>query len=857
MTTNKNPLQRLAGHPVLVTALMLLLASGAALAVGMPIHRVTEIAIYTLYGAEVNFLIGYLGLVPFGASFFFGCASYALAIGSGFLSAGNEITGLAIATVFSLILALIVGAVILRRRGLYFSLLTLACSQIAFEIAFKWTSVTGGENGLQNVARPLFPSALAFHWFTLAVVVGSLWVLWRLAHAPFGRLMQALRDNEQRVASLGFDTYRTKLVALVIAGGGIGVAGGLMALLLQGVYANNLNWEHAGDPVLMAALGGVHHFLGPLWGAAVFIVLEDRLSAVTENWWLIFAPIIIGFALLSSEGIHGIFQRVIGRNRWTLTRNAILARPPAIVPYAPDHVAKAAISDAPILAIRNLSKHFGSIVTQKDISFEMSRTGLHSLIGPNGAGKTTLFNLLTGVLRPDGGTILFEGAPIMRLPPHERARLGIARSFQILSVFPNLTAFENVRIAVQAANRQWTGLWRDAYHDETSNAKVWSLLDAVGLADRAAELCSALAHGEKRLLEIAVSLAIEAKLLLLDEPLAGLAESDRKVVGELIKRLSKSHAVLLIEHDIDRVLAMSDRITVLHQGKLIADGKPAEVAADPEVVAAYLGTAHGQVAPPAMPACNVTPLPTSAPLEPLLKVEGVRAGYGGGTVLDGLDLTVRPGEVVALLGRNGVGKTTALRAVTGTVPPSGGRILFDGTELNRLRPDEINRLGISLVPEGRRLFPNLTVQENLKLATRSGGASLDEVFELFPKLRILQKSRAENLSGGERQMVAIARALMVPSRLILLDEPFEGLAPAVVQEVREVVAKLRARASLVIVEHHAESVLAMADRAYVLVNGRVAYVGDAAELAADHDLQGRLLGITQSADAVQLAVNGP
>lgn len=843
------------GHPIAVMAAVLVAASALALLVGMPIHRVTQIAIYTLYGAGVNFLIGYLGLVPFGASFFFGCASYALAIGSGFIGGGNELTGLAIAVVFSLLLALVVGAVILRRRGLYFSLLTLACSQIAFEVAFKWTAVTGGENGLQNVGRPLFPSALAFHAFTLVVVLGVLWALWRMAHAPFGRLMQALRDNEQRVASLGFDTYRTKLVALVIAGGAIGVAGGLMALLLQGVYANNLNWEHAGDPVLMAALGGVHHFLGPLWGAIIFIVLEDRLSAVTENWWLIFAPIIIGFALLSHEGIHGIFQRIIRRDRWTLTRAVVPPRPQTIAPYTPGHVAAASATAAPILAIRNLSKQFGSIVTQNDISFDMSRTGLHSLIGPNGAGKTTLFNLLTGVLRPDAGSILFEGQPIGQLPPHRRARLGIARSFQILSVFPNLTAFENVRIAVQAANRQWSGFWRDAYDDEAANARVWTLLDAVGLSDRAGEICASLAHGEKRLLEIAVSLATEAKLLLLDEPLAGLAESDRKVVSELIQRLAKSHAVLLIEHDIDRVLAMSDRITVLHQGRLICDGKPSEVAGHPEVVAAYLGTAHGQVASAQPRGASVTTLPTAAALEPLLKVEAVRAGYGGGTVLDGLDLVVRPGEVVALLGRNGVGKTTALRAITGTVPPSGGRILFDGAEIGRLRPDEINRMGISLVPEGRRLFPNLTVQENLKLAARTGGASLDDVFDLFPKLQVLQRARAENLSGGERQMVAIARALMVPSRLILLDEPFEGLAPAVVQEVREAVAKLRARASLVIVEHHAESVLAMADRAYVLVNGRVAFSGGADELAADHELQERLLGITQTADAVQLAVN--
>ena len=852
MTTNRSVLRRLCEHPIAIMTAVLVVATGIAMVTGMPIHRITQIAVYTLYAGGVNFLIGYLGLVPFGASFFFGCASYALAIGGAAIG-GNEITGVVLAALFSLLLALIVGAIILRRRGLYFSLLTLACSQIAFEIAFKWTAVTGGENGLQNVERPLFAHAVPFHFFSLAIVLGTSWALWRLVHAPFGRLMQAIRDTEQRVSSLGFDTYRTKLIALIVAGGAIGVAGGLMSLLLQGVYANNLSWQHAGDPVLMAALGGVHHFLGPLWGAIIFITLEDRLSAFTENWWLFFAPIIIAFALLSHEGVQGIFQRIIGRNRWTLTRAEIPLRPTTIAPLVPAHTGVQQAS-TPILVIQNVFKRFGSIVTQDDVSLEVSRTGLHSLIGPNGAGKTTLFNLLTGVHKIDSGNILFEVRPIQALAPHKRARLGMSRSFQILSVFPNLSAFENVRIAVQAAQQQWGGYWRDAYDDDGANTRVWSLLDAVGLVDRAAETCANLAHGEKRLLEIAMSLATDAKLLLLDEPLAGLAESDRKIVGELIQRLAKSHAVLLIEHDIDRVLSLSDRITVLHQGRLIADGKPSEVAGHPEVIAAYLGTAHGKTLPPPR-AAEARDIPKiGAAATPLLKVEGVRAGYGGSTVLDGLDLTVQPGEVVALLGRNGVGKTTSLRAITGTLPLASGQITFDGRQIGGLRPDEINRAGISLVPEGRRLFPNLTVDENLKLAARRGGASQEEICDLFPKLRTLMRQRAENLSGGERQMVAISRALMVPSRLILLDEPFEGLAPAVVQEVREAVAKLTTKASLVIVEHHAESVLAMADRAYVLVNGKVAFSGDAAALAADVALQERLLGITKAADLLPDAV---
>jgi len=837
-------MNHLVNHPMRVIAAVLIAASVIALVVGMPIQRISQIAIYTLYATGVNFLIGYLGLVPFGASFFFGCASYALAINM-LTWGGNEISGLLFATGFAIVLALIVGAVILRRRGLYFALLTLACSQIAFEIAFKWTAFTGGENGLQNVPRPLFGSAMSFHVFTVLLVLAVLWALWRVAHSPFGRVMQALRDNEQRTASLGYNTYLIKLVALVIAGGVIGVAGGLMALLLQGAYANNLSWEHAGDPILMAALGGIHQFLGPLWGAMTFIVLEDRLSAFTENWWLFFAPIIIVFALLSPEGMQGIWQRLRGCAGWTLTRAYTPLRPARIAAWQPASPPEA--DDDVLLSIEGVSKRFGSIVTQHELSLHIHRNRLHSLVGPNGAGKTTLFNLLSGFSAPDAGRIVFAGRDVGQLSAYQRARLGLIRSFQILSVFPNLTAFENVRIAVQAAGRQgrsWTRFWHDAYADEPGNQRVWSLLEAVGLTARAGDLCSALSHGEKRLLEIAVSLAPDAKLLLLDEPLAGLIESDRQTVSALLQRLARSTTVFLIEHDIDRVLAISDRMTVLHQGRLIADGNPADVARHPEVVSAYLGSADHAPATPAVSATK-TKAHTAQPC--LLQLDGVHAGYDGSTVLEGVEMTVHAGEVLALLGRNGVGKTTLLRTITGALHPSAGRICFDGMDIGTWRPDRINHLGVTLVPEGRRLFPNLTVQENLQIAARPGGCTLTEAWQLFPRLKHLMRARAENLSGGERQMVAIARALMMPSRLILLDEPFEGLAPTVVHEVREAVLQLAARGpSLVIVDHHADAVLAMASRACVLVNGKLAFSGPAASLAADRALQEKLLGLASA-----------
>ena len=513
----------------------------------------------------------------------------------------------------------------------------------------------------------------------------------------------------------------------------------------------------------------------------------------------------------------------------------------------------------PVLSVRGLSKRFGSLVTANKIDLDIYPYQLHSFLGPNGAGKTTFFNMLTGILPPSEGSIVFEGRDITRLPVHKRIKLGMSRSFQILSIFKNLTVFENVRVAVQAAQPGLPSLWRDAHDMAQVNDRTWSLLDAVGLADRAAEGCTDLSHGEQRLLEIAVSLAMEARLLLLDEPLAGLAEADREIVAKLIRTLARQHAVILIEHDMDRVLAISDRVTVLHRGQLIADGKPAEVAVHPLVIEAYLGTKGAQASPapdaaaagsgtagtvhpqvsPAQPVLQ----PTARTGKTLLKIEGLKAGYNGSTIIDGLNLSLNEGEVLAVLGRNGVGKTSTLRAIMGAMPVSAGRISFDGQEITNRKSHAINRAGISIVPEGRRLFPNLTVYENLVLAARPGGISVDKAYELFPRLHNRRNIKAESLSGGERQMVAIARALMAPARLILLDEPFEGLAPAVVQEVMEAVKRLRGQVSMIIVEHHAESVLGIADRACVLVNGKLAYEGAATDLAADTATQARLLGI--------------
>ena len=231
--------------------------------------------------------------------------------------------------------------------------------------------------------------------------------------------------------------------------------------------------------------------------------------------------------------------------------------------------------------------------------------------------------------------------------------------------------------------------------------------------------------------------------------------------------------------------------------------------------------------------------------EALLELVDVVAGYGPITVLNRLSLAVAPQEKLALIGRNGVGKTTLLYTMMGNVRPTTGSIMLRGEAVSGLPPHIVNRRGISIVPEGRRLFGNLSVADNLRLATRAGGASLDEVFDLFPKLEQIYTRRAEHLSGGERQMVAIARALMAPTDLILLDEPFEGLAPTVVQDVMSALQRLKGKRSMILVEHDAEMVLSLADRVYVLVNGRIAFDGTARTLRADTALRDSLLGLAQ------------
>ena len=801
----------------------------------------TEIVVFTLLAIAYNLLMGYTGLVSFGHSAFFGLGGYAAGLTQIHVAQGMVVPLLAGVAAAALAGAAI-GFLLMRKRGVYFSLLTLAFTQMFFYIVYGATAVTGGENGLGGIER--FPVSLGplrldladkrvYYYAAAALAAAAIWLLWRIVHSPFGRVLEAIRENEQRASFVGYDVKRYKLTAFVVSCAFSGLAGALYTFLLNFAYPESLHVTMAGEIAAMTLVGGMRSFVGPAVGAAVFVFMRDTLSSWTQNWLIYFGVIFIAFVMFSPNGIVGVAERLRG-----LRRRAEVAgdAPPAAAVAAPAAAPGPAAAVETLLEVRGLTRRFGALAAVDGASFQVRRGELRSIIGPNGAGKTTLFNLLTGLLPADGGEARLRGTAMTALLPHRIVALGVSRSFQIISVFHALTVFENVRIAAQAKHRCRFAMLADSRSFADLNDEALRLLAAVGLADKAGALAANLSHGDQRLLEIALALATRPELLLLDEPLAGLAAHERVRVADLIRTLHRSLTIVLIDHDIDQVLALSDRITVLHQGRVIADGGPAEIQQNADVQTAYLG--HLKLAA----AAGAGGAPAGG--EPLLRVEGVDAFYGKSHVLHGVSLDVFPGELVALLGRNGAGKTTTLAAITGVVPPRRGRVVYRGAELAGRPPEAIARLGIGLVPQGRRIFPSLSVLENLQIARRGDrGFTLERVFATFPPLQALRGARGATLSGGELQLLAIARALMGNVDALLLDEPFEGLAPAIVEVVWNVLREIKGGTTILLVEQNADLALALADRAYVISNGSIVWSGAARALHADEALRLRLLGV--------------
>ncbi|MBV8168775.1 MAG: ATP-binding cassette domain-containing protein [Alphaproteobacteria bacterium] len=797
---------------------------------GYTLYLVGLIGLTTLVGIGLNLLLGLTGEVSLGQVGFYAIGAYVVAILTTDPLALSFWLALPAAAAVSAAIGFLLALPALRVRGPYLAMVTIAFGFIIENGAIEWRTLTGGANGLMNIPPPL-----AFgHGFAerdvaaLAVVLTALglWLFARLAASPWGLAMRAVKDAEIAAQSIGLAPVVIRTVAFVLAALVSGVAGGLFATLTSFVSPSAFPFSQSILFLLVVIIGGAGSVLGPLAGALVVVLLPELLSSLAEYRLLMFGALLLVVLWIAPEGIVGALARLVRR---------------------PAHETVAGASDAAAylaqppgggLEAKNLAIAFGGVRAVSDVDFSAKPGAITSLIGPNGAGKTTLLNLIGGFYKPEAGTIALDGADLTGAPAFRLSRAGIARTYQTTQLFGSLSVLDNVVLGLQRGRLGAGSLLQAG--DPALRAQAAGLLAFVGYVGDVGRRAADLPHGDKRLVEIARALATRPKLLLLDEPAAGLNHADTAALGTLLRAVAATGiAVVLVEHDMALVMSVSDHVVVLDTGRRIAAGAPATVQRDPAVRRAYLGDAGLQARPRAAPL---------AAAESVLSVERLGAGYGGIGVLDDVAVAVGRGELVAVLGANGAGKSTLMRALSGLLRPVTGSITLLGGSLEALPAHAIARRGLALVPEGRQVFPHLSVLDNLRLGANrrrdyDEARELPAILQRFPALQARLHGPAGLLSGGEQQMLAVARGLLAKPDILLLDEPSLGLAPALINTLFDIVAQLRDDGTtLLLVDQMAALALAVADRGYVLDGGRIVHQGRAADLAQDGALEQAYLG---------------
>ena len=489
-----------------------------------------------------------------------------------------------------------------------------------------------------------------------------------------------------------------------------------------------------------------------------------------------------------------------------------------------------------VLETRGLSRRFGGVMAVNGVDLALHRGEVLGVIGPNGAGKSTLASLVSGSLRPSAGRILFDGEDISDAPPHARARMGIARTYQVPQPFAGMSVFDNVMLARLHGRRA------DA---RGSRAEVEAILERSGLAHWAGVPAGELGLLRLKRLELARAIALRPRLLLLDEIGAGLVDSElRELIAFLRQLRTEVESILIVEHVLEVIKECADRVLVLDWGRKLIEGPPGSVLGDSQVSAVYLGTA----APTATAVEGRVPVSEEASL---LEVKALAANYGSVRALHDVTLSVGRGEVVTLLGANGAGKTTTARAISGLVRPSRGEIRFQGSAIGGRPAHEVVALGIAHCMEGRRVFGGLTVEENLLVSTPPGTSRRelrrrrDLVYQVFGMLAPKRGDPGGSLSGGQQQMLAIGRALMAEPKLIIFDEISLGLSPIALDGLYDALATLnRSGVAMFVIEQNVERGLALAHRVYVLERGTVALEGRPSEIRSDSRLRGLYVGET-------------
>ena len=574
-----------------------------------------RILMWGLFGIGFDILFGYTGLLSFGQSALYGTGGFIAAylLTNGMVS--SVLLALVLGMLGAMVAGLLVGVIALRRTGIYFAMITVAIAQVFFFLENSpLADYTGGENGLPGVPSPVF----SLGSFTLRITTGwsmygflaacffiGLLVARRIVHSPVGAILVAIRENPARVQALGHSVPLYKLTAFVVASAYAGFAGGLLGVLQGYMPPDAFTFDTSGQLVMQTVIGGAGTLFGPLFGAAVWLYLQDFLQGplgLGGAWRLVLGLVFVLLVCFLRRGLLGGVASLLA-----LTRAAPHVEPPeeaaVIEATAPSLPAITSVGPAvrqrvsgatpggPVLETRGITKRYGGLLANNDISFSVAEGELRGVIGPNGAGKSTFFKMLTCEVHPTAGQIFFSGRDITGLNVSQVCQLGLTKSNQINQLFARLTVRQNLEIAVLAHKRGRFRLDLLARLHKVKGlaSQVEQMLALVRLTARADVKVSDLAYGEKRRLEIGLALASSPTLLLLDEPLAGMSPRERSETVQLLKNIRHGRTMVIVEHDMDALFELAERITVLHEGQLLAEGTPAEIQRNSFVQEAYLG----------------------------------------------------------------------------------------------------------------------------------------------------------------------------------------------------------------------------------------------------------------------------